>query len=164
MPPTVERRPSWIVVCIAPWVMTAVFAGCKGGTSPGCPDATPCPSASVPVVLVVTCDGNDIVQSNLTGPCAGQTLACQAPSDASLVGCTTASFTSPTAGTCNAQLTFANGFVYSGSFNFTEQSGACPSCGPQLVPSPEVVPVYCAPEAGASDAEADAEISDAGGQ
>lgn len=142
-------RPSGIVVFAASSLVTAIGGGCTGGAPPGCPDAAPCPSATVPVVLVITCDGEDIVQANLTGPCAGQTLLCQAPSDATtIVGCTTASFTSPSAGTCGAQLSFANGYVYSATFTFAEQPGSCPACGPQLVPSPEVVPVYCAPDGG----------------
>jgi hypothetical protein len=154
----VERRASWTVVVTVSSVLLAVAGGCHGsGAQPGCPDAAPCPSANVPVVLVLTCDGEDVVQTTFTGPCAGQTLACQEPADASsIVGCTTASFASPSPGTCGLQLTFANGFVFTQSFTFAEQPGACPSCGPQLVPSPEIVPVFCAPDGGA-----DAEVADA---
>ena len=62
----------------------------------------------------------------------------------SVADCTTASFAATGPGECDVQLTFANGFVYSGSFTFTEEHGA-------VVPSPEVVPVFCLTDAGAAE-------------
>jgi hypothetical protein len=102
-----------------------------------------------PVVLVLSCDDSAVVQSSLSGPCTAGGLTCQDPADSGLAGCTSASFTASGAGECDLQLTFANGFVYTGSFTFAPQ-------GTALVPSPEVVPVYCAPDdAGSPDATAE---------
>jgi hypothetical protein len=101
------------------------------------------------VVLVITCDSDDVTNVSLTGPCAGQTVSCIEPEAGTLAGCNAVSFAATGAGTCGATVTFANGFVYTGSFTYSERQSACASCGPQLVPSPEVVPVYCSHEAGA---------------
>jgi hypothetical protein len=107
-------------------------------SSHGC-EGSACGNATVtPVVLVLSCDDSAVVQSTLTGPCSAGGISCQTPAGSPLAGCNTATFTATGAGECDATLTFANGFVYTGSFTFAEDDAG-------LVPSPEVVPVYCAP-------------------
>ncbi len=105
-----------------------------------------CGGAVTPVLLVFSCDDSAVVQSSLTGPCSANGFSCAVPDASPLDGCNTASFTASGPGQCQAQVTFANGFVYAGSFTFAEEDGG-------IVPTPEVVPVYCAPEdAGSPDA------------
>lgn len=104
----------------------------------GCSGAA-CGNATItPVLLVLSCDDSAVVQSSVTGPCSAAGISCQTPAGSPLAGCNTATFTASGAGECDATLTFANGFVYTGSFTFAEDDGG-------LVPSPEVVPVYCPP-------------------
>ncbi|MGD0523799.1 MAG: hypothetical protein ABSE49_01575 [Polyangiaceae bacterium] len=108
-------------------------------------EGSACNGAVTPVILVLSCDDSAVVQSSLTGPCSAGGLSCQTPDSSPLAGCDTATFTATGAGECDVQLTFANGFVYTGSFTFSEDDAG-------LVPSPEVVPVYCPPaDAGAAD-------------
>jgi hypothetical protein len=109
---------------------------CRGGSCAG--------PAVTPVVLVISCDDSAVVQASLTGTCAAQGFSCQDPADAALAGCVTASFSATGPGECDAQLTFANGFVYTQSFTFSDNEA-----GSAVVPSPEVVPVFCAPDGGA---------------
>ncbi len=97
------------------------------------------------MILVISCGGSALVQSSLTGTCSASGFSCDVPDAAPLAECTTASIEGTGPGPCDVELTFANGFVYSGSFTFSE--------GPQgLVPSPEVVPVFCLTDAGVDDA------------
>jgi hypothetical protein len=115
-----------------------------------CSGNQPCQGSScggttvTPVILVITCGGSPVVQSTLTGTCAAGGFSCQAPAEAGIADCTTASFAATGPGQCEAELTFANGFVYSGSFTFTQGADA-------IVPSPEVVPVFCLTDAGEPD-------------
>ncbi len=102
-------------------------------------EGSACAGAAVtPVVLVLSCDDSAVVQSSVTGPCSAGGISCQTPAGSPLAGCNTATFTATGGGECDATLTFANGFVYAGSFTFAEDDAG-------LVPSPEVVPVYCPP-------------------
>jgi hypothetical protein len=142
------------------WTLPAAALLAAGAGLAGLGCSKPCQgsacAAITPVTLVLSCDGSQIVQSSLTGTCAGQMLACQDPAEAGLDGCITASFGASGPGECDVALTFANGFVYTGSFTFSYDSS-----GTALVPSPQIVPVYCAPESDAGDA-GDASGGDAG--
>jgi hypothetical protein len=119
-----------------------LLPACTRGTQ--CPGSGTCGTAQ-PVILVISCGGVALVQSSLTGTCSASGLSCDVPDAAPLAECTTASIDATGPGECDVELTFANGFVYSGTFTFSQ--------GPQgLVPSPEVVPVFCLTDAGVDDA------------
>jgi hypothetical protein len=133
----VDARPSTLVVITAALALVL----------PSCTRASPCQGSDscgtiYPAILVISCGGAALVQSSLTGTCSASGFSCDVPDAAPLAECTTASIDPTGPGTCDVELTFANGFVYSGSFTFSE--------GPQgLVPSPEVVPVFCLTDGGA---------------
>jgi hypothetical protein len=136
----VDARPPTLVVLTA--ALALALPACTRGTP--CQGSDSC-GTTYPAILVITCGGAALVQSSLTGACSASGLSCDVPEAGPLAECTTASIDPTGPGTCDVALTFANGFVYSQTFTFSE--------GPQgLVPSPEVVPVFC-PTDGGADAQ-----------
>jgi hypothetical protein len=116
---TASRPPlSLLFVLTATLVSQAVVAPACSGKSSSCEDA-PCGSQTAyPVGLYISCGNVGIVQAILSGTCAEVGFTCQVPAGAPIDQCTQASFNATGPGECDAQLSFANGFVYSGHFTF----------------------------------------------
>jgi hypothetical protein len=153
-----------VVGCTALGLVTVLEGGCSNNSATE--PCAPLPPPPTQALLWFTCNGTDLTNVNVSGPCASQDASTSQGTVGQGVYVASAS-----PGVCHVELTFGTGFAYATDVTFESMTRVnCGTTEPYVGPTQQVFDVdnpssTCVPLIGASDAGGlpPADASDGGG-